>query len=99
MKALSAFPAARQPTHTLAPLRVTEWLRNERDVRDNSAKTLEKKGTLVGAVSPPPGTDGCRATPSPAWTTLAEHEDGFVERQLLDRKRTAIAVVRDLPGC
>ena len=29
---------------------VTAWLRNERDTRGNKAKTLEKKGTLVGAL-------------------------------------------------
>ena len=28
----------------------TEWLRREREINSNSAKTLEKKGTLVGAV-------------------------------------------------
>ena len=49
VKALSAFLPLASP-RSLTPLQVTEWLRNERDVRDNSAKTLEKKGTLVGAV-------------------------------------------------
>lgn len=31
-------------------MQVTEWLRQQRDERGNVAKTLEKKGTLVGAV-------------------------------------------------
>lgn len=35
---------------TLTRAQVTEWLRNERETRGNGAKTLEKKGTLVGAL-------------------------------------------------
>lgn len=35
---------------TLTKAEVTEWLRNERKKNGNSAKTLEKKGTLVGAL-------------------------------------------------
>lgn len=35
---------------TLTRAQVTDWLRHERETRGNSAKTLEKKGTLVGAM-------------------------------------------------
>lgn len=35
---------------SLTRAQVTEWLRHERETRGNSAKTLEKKGTLVGAL-------------------------------------------------
>ncbi|MEW6384744.1 MAG: site-specific integrase, partial [Pseudomonadota bacterium] len=35
---------------TLTRAQVTDWLRHERVTRGNSAKTLEKKGTLVGAM-------------------------------------------------
>ena len=34
----------------VAKVDVTEWLKNERATRGNSAKTLEKKGTMVGAI-------------------------------------------------
>ncbi len=49
LDSLTAYlPKARPATLTRAE--VTEWLRHERETRDNSAKTLEKKGTLVGAM-------------------------------------------------
>ena len=35
---------------TLSRAQVTDWLRHERETRGNGAKTLEKKGTLVGAL-------------------------------------------------
>lgn len=35
---------------TLTRAQVTDWLRNERKTRGNGAKTLEKKGTLIGAL-------------------------------------------------
>lgn len=48
IKAIVAlFPKASPVTLTRA--QVTAWLRNERETRDNVSKTLEKKGTLVGA--------------------------------------------------
>ena len=42
------FPQAAPATLTRA--QVTEWLRHQRESRGNSAKTLEKKGTLLGAI-------------------------------------------------
>ncbi|MHB1581352.1 MAG: site-specific integrase, partial [Acidithiobacillus sp.] len=49
VQALSAYLPKATPA-TLTRAQVTDWLRNERDQRGNSAKTLEKKGTLVGAI-------------------------------------------------
>ena len=49
VQSLSTFVPKATPI-TLTRAQVTEWLRNERDQRGNSAKTLEKKGTLVGAL-------------------------------------------------
>lgn len=49
VNALAAFHPKASP-RTLSRAQVTEWLRNERETRGNSAKTLEKKGTLVGAM-------------------------------------------------
>jgi integrase len=42
------FPKTRPDTLTRA--QVTDWLRHERETRGNSAKTLEKKGTIIGAM-------------------------------------------------
>jgi integrase len=47
--ALRACLPAATPTD-LTRGQVTEWLRHEREKRGNSAATLEKKGTLVGAL-------------------------------------------------
>jgi integrase len=49
---LEAFQAfvKMKPPHQVVKADVTAWLRFERDTRGNSAKTLEKKGTLVGAI-------------------------------------------------
>lgn len=47
--AITAFLPQVSPAK-LTRAQVTEWLRNERETRSNSAKTLEKKGTLVGAL-------------------------------------------------
>lgn len=49
VNALATFHPKASP-ETLTRAQVTEWLRNERETRGNSAKTLEKKGTLVGAM-------------------------------------------------
>ena len=49
VQALSTFLPKATPA-TLSRAQVTDWLRHERDQRGNSAKTLEKKGTLVGAL-------------------------------------------------
>ncbi|MBU2764492.1 DUF6538 domain-containing protein [Acidithiobacillus caldus] len=49
VQSLSSFLPKATPA-TLTRAQVTDWLRHERDQRGNSAKTLEKKGTLVGAV-------------------------------------------------
>lgn len=49
VNALAAFLPKASPG-TLTRAQVTEWLRNERETRGNSAKTLEKKGNLVGAL-------------------------------------------------
>lgn len=49
VNALATFLPKASPA-TLTRAQVTEWLRNERETRGNSAKTLEKKGTLVGAL-------------------------------------------------
>lgn len=39
-----------KPPQEVRKADVTDWLRFERDTRGNSARTLEKKGTLVGAI-------------------------------------------------
>ena len=49
VKALSTLLPQATPM-TLTRAQVTEWLRNERETRGNAAKTLEKKGTLIGAL-------------------------------------------------
>ncbi len=49
VNALADFHPKASP-ETLTRAQVTDWLRNERETRGNSAKTLEKKGTLVGAM-------------------------------------------------
>ena len=49
IKAIAALLPKTSPA-TLTKAQVTEWLRNERETRGNVAKTLEKKGTLVGAL-------------------------------------------------
>lgn len=49
ISSLSAFLPTGSP-ETLSRAQVTEWLRHERKVRNNSAQTLQKKGTLVGAL-------------------------------------------------
>lgn len=49
INALANFLPKASPA-TLTRAQVTEWLRNERETRGNGAKTLEKKGTLVGAL-------------------------------------------------
>jgi integrase len=49
VQSLSTFFPKATPA-TLTRGQVTDWLRNEREQRGNSAKTLEKKGTLVGAL-------------------------------------------------
>lgn len=49
LKAFQAFVKLKPP-HQVVKADVTAWLRYERDTRGNSAKTLEKKGTLVGAI-------------------------------------------------
>ncbi|WP_296651692.1 site-specific integrase [Paraburkholderia sp.] len=47
--AFQAFLKGRLP-HEARKADVTEWLRFERDSRNNGSRTLEKKGTLVGAI-------------------------------------------------
>ena len=49
VQALSKFLRGKQPAN-MGKQDVTAWLRHERDSRGNGAKTLEKKGTLVGAL-------------------------------------------------
>ena len=49
VNALAAFHPKISPA-TLTRAQVTDWLRNERETRGNNAKTLKKKGTLIGAM-------------------------------------------------
>ncbi|MHB1241729.1 MAG: DUF6538 domain-containing protein, partial [Gammaproteobacteria bacterium] len=49
LQSLSAFLPRATPA-TLTRAQVTAWLRHLRDARGNGAKTLEKKGTLLGAL-------------------------------------------------
>lgn len=49
VQALSEFLRGKLPAD-MSKQDVTAWLRHERDSRGNSGKTLEKKGTLVGAL-------------------------------------------------
>lgn len=49
LSALQEFLPRSTPA-TLTRAQVTDWLRHVRETRGNSAKTLEKKGTLVGAM-------------------------------------------------
>jgi integrase len=49
VRALRAFLPRATPA-TVSRAQAANWLRHERETRGNSAKTLEKKGTLVGAL-------------------------------------------------
>ena len=49
VQSLSAFLKGRNPGE-MSKADASAWLRHERDTRGNTGKTLEKKGTLVGAL-------------------------------------------------
>lgn len=49
IRSLAAFLPGKGPA-AMTRQDVTAWLRHERDTRGNGAKTLEKKGTLMGAL-------------------------------------------------